>query len=80
MTGMTCYGNLSLDLTEFSGEVDLSDTECLGGFWGNHTLFAGSSEFDRTEVHGRLWLKNAREGDGPLRASRFGMSFGYTYL
>lgn len=79
MTGMTCFGNLSFDVTEFAKGVDLSETECLGGFWGNDTHFTRHSEFRETEVHGRLWLKNAREGDGPLKGSRFGMSFGYTY-
>jgi len=79
MTGMTCFGNLSLDHAEFGLGVDLAGSECLGGFWANAAQFGAGSDFSTSEIHGRLWLRGARDGNGALTQDRFGLRFGYTY-
>src|SRR4051812_6143902 len=56
---MTCYANLSLDATCFSGVVSLQDTACFGGLWGNHADFRARLVAHGLEIHGRTWLVGA---------------------
>jgi hypothetical protein len=82
---MTCYGNLSLDRTSFTGAVSLQDTECFGGLWGNRTVFASGADLSGLEVHGRTWLVGAEIADNaapaaPNRLLGAIRSYGYRWV
>jgi hypothetical protein len=82
---MTCYGNLSLDQTRFSGAASLQDSECFGGLWCNRTMFTGRADVRGLEVHGRTWLVGAALADDttPAAAGRLLASirsYGYHWV
>ncbi len=67
---MVCLANLSLDGAIFGAAVTLQDTECIGGFWGNKTVFPQSAEVSGLDVHGRAWTAGstfAGEASPPAR-------------
>lgn len=78
-SGMTCYGNASFaDMR--AGDLDVSESEFLGGVWAQSAVFGAGARFDDSQVHGRLWLRGARRGNAPLRTEDFGLTFGYSWV
>ena len=73
------YGNFSLANANVKGAAQFANSEWFGGLWLDNTQFSGL-EAEDMQVHGRLWLKRARLGNQPVLASRFDISFGYTYM
>ncbi|WP_068303707.1 pentapeptide repeat-containing protein [Pararhodobacter sp. CCB-MM2] len=76
---LTCYGNLDLAETRFAAGLSLKGSEFLGGLWAQGAAFPAEADFADTQVHGRLWLRAARQGNAPVDDGAFGLSFGYTY-
>ena len=77
--------NLSLDRTRFRGAASLQDSECFGGLWANHTVFATRADVRGLEVHGRTWLVGAAvaEDSTPSAANRLLgaiRSYGYHWV
>lgn len=79
-SGTTCYGNFSLQSAESRGSATFRGSEWLGGLWCEDARFPAGVDLSDTQVHGRLWLRQARRGNAALRSDDFGMSFGYTYI
>lgn len=77
---ITSYGNFSLQRVAARGSVDFSGGEWLGGLWCEAAQLPEGADLTDTQVHGRLWLRDARRGNAALRTQDFGMSFGYTYI
>ncbi|MCA0206323.1 MAG: pentapeptide repeat-containing protein [Proteobacteria bacterium] len=79
LSRLTCYGNLDLAETRFAAGLSLAGSEFLGGLWAQAADFPAEADFSDTQVHGRLWLRAARQGNMPVDDRAFGLSFGYTY-
>lgn len=79
LSRLTCYGNLDLAETRFAAGLSLAGSELLGGLWAQAADFPAEADFADTQVHGRLWLRAARQGNAPVDDTAFGLSFGYTY-
>ncbi|WP_323765175.1 pentapeptide repeat-containing protein [Marinovum sp.] len=78
--GITCYGNFSLQSVEGRGTLSFRGSEWLGGLWCDHASLPKTVDLAETQVHGRLWLRDARRGAAALRPEDFGMAFGYAYI
>ena len=76
---MVSYGNFSLHGAMATGTISFKGAEWLGGLWCQGASLPADANMDNSQVHGRLWLKDAKHGNGPLLARSFGMSFGYDY-
>ncbi|KHQ49739.1 pentapeptide repeat-containing protein [Mameliella alba] len=79
-SGAVGYGNCSLAQVSMQGPTSFRDSEWLGGLWCQDAALPADADLAETQVHGRLWLRGARQGNGALKPAAFGMSFGYTYL
>ena len=76
---LTCYGNIDLAETRYAEGLSLRGSEFLGGLWAQSARFPAEADFTQTQVHGRLWLRDAAQGNGPVADTAFGLAFGYTY-
>jgi len=76
---LNCYGNADFADARADGAVTFAGSEFLGGLWASRTILPPDANLTDTQVHGRLWLRGARRGDGTLAAHDFGLSFGYTW-
>jgi len=74
------YGNVSLQAVSAAGPVTFRGGEWLGGLWCQGARLPAETDLGETQVHGRLWLRDARRGNSALGSGDFGMSFGYTYV
>ena len=79
MTAMIAYGNADFGNVRIESSADFSGSEFLGGFWAEGADLPPDADLGGTEVHGRLWIKQALRGNTPLRTADFGLVFGYTY-
>jgi hypothetical protein len=79
LRALTCYGNLDLAETDYAAGLRLTGSEFLGGLWAQGARFPAEADFSETQVHGRLWLRAALQGNAPVSDSAFGLAFGYTY-
>lgn len=77
---IVCYGNFSLQDLVCDHQISFSEAEWLGGLWCQDTELPRAAILNDTQIHGRLWLRNAMLGDRSLKTEDFGLSFGYTYL
>ncbi len=79
-TGITCYGNFSLQDVRADGALSLRGAEWLGGLWCDGAALPADADTSDTQVHGRLWLRRATLGNAPMKAEDFELSFGYAYI
>ena len=73
------YGNFSIARMEAGAPLTFRAAEWLGGLWCAGTRLPARTDFGETQIHGRLWLRDARRGGETLRPDAFGMPFGYIY-
>jgi uncharacterized protein YjbI with pentapeptide repeats len=78
-SAITSYGNFAFDAVRIKASIEFTGAELLGGLWANRAHFEHEADFASTQVHGRLWLKNAVVQNHPLSETAFDLSFGYTY-
>ncbi|CAN0656537.1 Pentapeptide repeat-containing protein (plasmid) [Nitratireductor aquimarinus] len=76
---IACYGNFSLHGVWVRGKASFQKAEWLGGLWCEAAQLPENADFADTQVHGRLWLRNALVGNRRLRSGTFPLSYGYTY-
>lgn len=78
-SGAVSYGNFSIARLQAGEPLTFRKAEWLGGLWCAGARLPASVDFGETQIHGRLWLRDARRGAEALRPAAFGMAFGYAY-
>jgi hypothetical protein len=78
-SGAVSYGNFSIARLKADEPLTFRNMEWLGGLWCAGAQLPARADFDETEVHGRLWLRDAQRGAEMLKPAAFGMTFGYIH-
>ncbi|MEO0382623.1 MAG: pentapeptide repeat-containing protein [Pseudomonadota bacterium] len=78
-SSVVSYGNFSLQAVQARGRFSCAGCEWLGGLWCQDVRLSDAADLSDTQVHGRLWLRNAMHGNRLLGANQFSMTFGYSY-